>query len=417
MLGTFPCALVVASGVPLWRASRPPLVRHASSGPVALGAPAGFSVALVPFCTPGACAPGLLGGCAGHAEAGQEPGSLCLPLAPAEAGALGSLRVVPFWGSAMGLSLASPSGVGLGLRALRCFACVDPVTDASGFPYRLSFDGGLGRCTRAVSCGRGHRPFRVGGRHARVPCMCACACFLGRVGQAGLPGAFWCASPLAVAFLVALFVRSARSGLGLPCLCCFWGFFSPLLCAPIVAGVPCFPALGALGLGVLWSLPPLPFVTLLFFFLPSPLRVCLFFFLGFFASFSFFFVLCWLCGAGLVSRGLWGVLVCVLVALVLRRGPLCACPLLFSAPCLCLPLLFCCLLCCVAPVGAVLAALLFPLLPLVAAVWCCPPDPSGTWRGCFFFLRRVCAGCAPFPRSEWLCCPVMWFVVRRVVSC
>ena len=47
------------------------------------------------------------------------PGSLCLPLAPAEAGALGSLRVVPVWGPAMGLSLGGPSGVSLRLRALR----------------------------------------------------------------------------------------------------------------------------------------------------------------------------------------------------------------------------------------------------------------------------------------------------------
>ena len=47
----------------------------------------------------------LLGGCTGHAEAGREPGSLCLPLAPAEAGPLGSLRVVPIRGPAMGLSL------------------------------------------------------------------------------------------------------------------------------------------------------------------------------------------------------------------------------------------------------------------------------------------------------------------------
>ena len=78
----------------------------------------------------------LLGGCAGHAEAGREPGSLCLPLAPAEAGTLGSLRVVPVRGPAMGLSLAGPSGTGLGLRALRWLLCVDPVTDASGFPYR-----------------------------------------------------------------------------------------------------------------------------------------------------------------------------------------------------------------------------------------------------------------------------------------
>ena len=70
----------------------------------------------------------LLGSCVGHAEAGRQPGSLCLPLAPAEAGALGSLRVVPVRGPAMGLSLAGPSGVGLGLRALRWLACVDPDT-------------------------------------------------------------------------------------------------------------------------------------------------------------------------------------------------------------------------------------------------------------------------------------------------
>ena len=62
----------------------------------------------------------------GTSGAGREPGSLCLPLATPMAGALGSLRVVPVRGPAMGLSLASPSGVGLGLRALRWLACVRP---------------------------------------------------------------------------------------------------------------------------------------------------------------------------------------------------------------------------------------------------------------------------------------------------
>ena len=57
---------------------------------------------------------------------------------------LGSLRVVPVGVPAMGLSLAGPSDVGLGLRALRWLACVDPVTDASKFPYRPSFDEGIG---------------------------------------------------------------------------------------------------------------------------------------------------------------------------------------------------------------------------------------------------------------------------------
>ena len=133
----------------------------------------------------GLAPPALLGGCAGRAESGREPGSLCLPVAPAEAGVLGSLRVVPVRGPAMGLSLAGHSGVRLGLCVLRWLACVDPVTDASGFPYRPSFDGGLGRCTRAVSCGRPHLPLRVGGRHAWVPCVCACGCssWPGRPGR------------------------------------------------------------------------------------------------------------------------------------------------------------------------------------------------------------------------------------------
>ena len=70
--------------------------------------------------------PALLGGYAGHLEAGREPGSLCLRLAPAEARALGSLCVVPVRGPTMGLSLAGPSGFRLGLRALRWFGACGP---------------------------------------------------------------------------------------------------------------------------------------------------------------------------------------------------------------------------------------------------------------------------------------------------
>ena len=54
-------------------------------------------------------------------EAGREPGSWCLPLAPAEARVLGSLRVVPVRGPTMALSLAGPCGVSLGLHALQYF--------------------------------------------------------------------------------------------------------------------------------------------------------------------------------------------------------------------------------------------------------------------------------------------------------
>ena len=59
-------------------------------------------------------------------EAGPEPGSSCLPLAPAEARALGALRVVSVRGPAMELFLAGPSGFGLGLRALRWFGVCGP---------------------------------------------------------------------------------------------------------------------------------------------------------------------------------------------------------------------------------------------------------------------------------------------------
>ena len=63
---------------------------------------------LVPYAPIPPGSPALLVGCAGHAEAGREPGSLCLPLAAAEAGALSSLCVVVVRGPAMGLSLAGP---------------------------------------------------------------------------------------------------------------------------------------------------------------------------------------------------------------------------------------------------------------------------------------------------------------------
>ena len=167
--------LVCLSGVPLGPAVRSLMVlRSAFPTPWCLSPPRG----LLPPASPG--------GCAGHAEAGREPGSLCPPLAPAEAGALGALCVVPVQGPGMGMSLAGYSGLGLGLRALRWLACADPVTDASGFPHRPSFDGGLGRCNGAVLCGRQHLPLWVGGCHARVLCVCGRA-RSSWLGQAGRP--------------------------------------------------------------------------------------------------------------------------------------------------------------------------------------------------------------------------------------
>ena len=80
LLGTCPCALVVAGGVPLWRASWPRVVRRASSGLVALGAPVGFFVAVVPFPNPGACALGFTGRLRG-ARGGRPGTGLFVPAA------------------------------------------------------------------------------------------------------------------------------------------------------------------------------------------------------------------------------------------------------------------------------------------------------------------------------------------------
>ena len=89
LLGTCPCALVVASGVPPWRASWPRVVRRALSGPVALGASIGFPVAVVPFPNPGACAPSFTGRLRG-ARGGRPRTGLFVPApGPRRGGAAG----------------------------------------------------------------------------------------------------------------------------------------------------------------------------------------------------------------------------------------------------------------------------------------------------------------------------------------
>ena len=160
-------------------------------------------------------------------------------------------------------------------------ACVDLVTDASGFPYRPSFDGGLGRCTGAVSCGRRHRPFRVGGHHARVPRVCVCVLFLagsgGPVSRArfGAPhlsfGRSWCAlclfGPLRAG--VAPFVVVVGFF--------FWFFFPFPLPPPCCASLS--PALRVFRPRVPWASafccpPPCP-PPRCFFFFASPPRLSL----------------------------------------------------------------------------------------------------------------------------------------------
>ena len=137
-----------------------------------------------PWCLPpprGLPPPHLLGGYAGHVEAGREPGSGDCSWPLPRQGRWARSASYPFgaprWGCPWRVPPASVSG------CVRCvgLACVDAVTDTSGCPYLPSFEGGIGQCTGAVSCGRRHLPFRVVGRHARVPhvCACACSCWLG----------------------------------------------------------------------------------------------------------------------------------------------------------------------------------------------------------------------------------------------
>ena len=159
------------------------------------------------------------------------------------------------------------------------------------------------------------------------------------------------------------------------------------LCAPAVSGVPGSPALGALGLGVLWSPPP----SLVFFCFLSTPSAPLFVFFSFiflpcfcFSSlFGLFFFppvfflsvpRCAVCSVlgSFVCPGLWSVLVCVVVGVVVRRGPVCACAVSFGAPCLCLLSVCCCLLCSVCP------------LPLC-------------WRRCFSLCCLWCQPCVICP--------------------
>ena len=328
------------------------------------------------------------------------------------------LRVVPNRNPAMGLSLVVPSGICLGLRALRWCACMDPVTDASGFPYHSSSDGGLGWCTGAVLFGRRHRPFWVVGRQTRVPCVCACACSLGRVWRAGLLGAFWCASQSPVAVLGALLVCWAPSGLGLPCLwlfLCFlfFVFFALFFVRPLVFCVSCLSALSALGIGVLRP-PP----SLVFFFSP-PLHVlfsCRLF--PPLSSLSFFFPVPWCAGCAVRCAGVsWAVErvgvcccgPCASAGAAVRLRPDVRCSL--PVP----PSFLCCLLCCTRLVAPCWQRCSSP-----CCFWWVPcgvahPLPRVFCAG-FFFACRVFSRCAS-PPLAWLWCPVLYFVVRRVVWC
>ena len=154
----------------------------------------------------------------------------------------------PFGAPRWGCPRQVPPASVLGCERCSGSACVDLETDASGFPYRPSFDGGLGRYAGAASCGHQHLPFWVRGRHAQVPRVCVRVLFL--AGSGGLASrAHWGAPHL---FLWLVLVRSlfARPppGLDYPVCGCCWAFLSLFLCfsspsAPLLS--PAFPVFRA----------------------------------------------------------------------------------------------------------------------------------------------------------------------------
>ena len=195
-LGTCPCAVVVAGGVPPWRAwwprvGVPHLVRSGCS--LCSG---WLSRHRGAFPHPGGCCPRLYWVAAQGTWRPGENWAYCPCRCPLRRqGRWARSTSYPFgaprWRCPWRVRLASVWG------CVRCggLACVDPVTYASGLLYRPSFDGGLGRCTGAVLCGRRRPP--ISGRRMQgpgPPRVCVRA-LPGLVRQAGLPGLFCCASP------------------------------------------------------------------------------------------------------------------------------------------------------------------------------------------------------------------------------
>ena len=370
----------------------PALVRRASSGPVALGAPVGFPVAVVPSPGPGAVAPGFTGWLRG-ARGGRLRTGLFVPAAgPCRGKGAGPAprhtRSGPRDGVTPGgsLKLRSWAACAAVVWCVLTGSLTRPVShtvrlstgDSAGVPglFRVDADTspfwsegttpGSRACARvraflAGSGGPASRA-RFGAPHLFLwPFLVLFLSARPPPGWGRPACGFSCFLPFCAPLVSSVSCLPALGALGLGVLCApppplFFFFPSFLFCAPLVSGVPCFPALGALGPGVL---RPLPLPCFVFF--PSfPCR-------------GLPVVRC--CGA--VCHGLWGVLVRVAVGLVLRWGPVCACAPSFGAPCPCLLLLCCCLLCCASPVGPS-----WRRCSPLCCLWCLPVAPPPHNRQC-----------------------------------
>ena len=447
------------SGVP----RGPALARRASSGPVALGAPVGFPVAVMPSPTPGAVAPGFTGWLRAARGGGPRPGLFVPAAGPCRGKGAGRAPRCTRSGPRDGV-------VPGGSRQLRSRAACAAVVWLCGpghlrvrFPVPSVFRWG----TQSVHRGcfvwtptpplSGRRTPRLG--PARV---CVCVPFLAGSGgpdsraRSGAPhlsfSRFWCA--------LCLF---GPLGLGLPCLWLLLGFFFPLSVAPPLSpALRVFQPRGALGLGVLlpsphfpfflflhprclwrflfsgpgclWPLrpvvppPPPPFCFFLFFF-PSPLPV---FFSWFF--FFFFFSPVVRCGAGLRVLG------CQVCPRVLRWFCPCRCSLCSALSPLWRWLVLCGVACCVwvfavgpgcpllSPVGSSCCVSLVLSLSVDVArrpvawrgvSWCSAAlcrvllRSAVVWYRALPFVCVVACACCLFPAAARLLC-VFWGVVLCV---
>ena len=234
LLGTCPCALVVAGGVPLWRASwprvvAPRLIRSVRSR---------YSGRLCRRCSdfphPGAVATGFTGRLRG-VRGGWLRTGLIVPAAGPCRGRRGGLaprltrsgprnRVVPGWSLRLrSWAACAASGWRVWTRSLRravsrtvCLSTGDS-TGAAGL-FCVDADTFLFEPEDATPGPR--------------PCVPVCPLF-GHVGRAGPAGAFWCASPFIWQFCRYSLLSRFQAWVALSCF--FLRFFpshAPLLLAP-----------------------------------------------------------------------------------------------------------------------------------------------------------------------------------------
>ena len=261
--GPVPCLwpAVCLSGVP----PGPILVCRALSGLVALGAPVGFPVAVVPSPTPGALAPGFTGRLRG-ARGGLPGTGLTVPAAgPCRGRGAG----LPQRRTSSGPRDGVVPGGSLRLWAV-CAAVVWRVwTQSLTRPVSRGVHRLTGDSAGAPGLFRVDADTSSLGSEDATPGSGARLCvraLLSWFGRAGLPGALWCASPFLWPFCPSSLLGFLRAGVALVLLCVFFCllsfflfFFAP---SAVVSGFLCFPALSALGLGALHFL------------LPSSLLVC-----------------------------------------------------------------------------------------------------------------------------------------------